>query len=156
MAISAQVGYSPYYCSTQFRRVTGMTLRTYTSRRRLAKAALQLRDTRERVLDVALCCGYSSQEALTRAFTAEFGISPAEYRKKPRPLPLLPRREVLFPEYYANMEETKMEKAEQTAIRTAYIPEHKFLGLWDINADSYCEFWERHKDICDSFGGTLV
>ncbi len=46
MEISAQIGYSPYYCSTRFRRVTGMTLRTYTSRRRLANAALQLRDTR--------------------------------------------------------------------------------------------------------------
>lgn len=66
--MSKQIGYSPYYCSTKFHEIVGMTIKSYIAGRRLAKATLVIRDTNERILDIAVEYGYSSQEALTRAF----------------------------------------------------------------------------------------
>lgn len=37
--MSRQVGYSPYYCSTLFHRVAGVTIKGYVAGRRLALAA---------------------------------------------------------------------------------------------------------------------
>ena len=71
--MSRQVGYSPYYCSVKFHEVVGMTIRNYIAGRRLAQATLEIRDTDERILDIAVKYGYSSQEALTRAHT---GVRP--------------------------------------------------------------------------------
>lgn len=62
--LARAVGYSPCDCSTIFRDVTGMSMRKYIARRRLARAVLALRDTDARILDIAISCGYSSQEAL--------------------------------------------------------------------------------------------
>ena len=43
--MSKQIGYSPYYCSEQFHRVAGITIKEYMARRRLSMAALAIRDT---------------------------------------------------------------------------------------------------------------
>lgn len=74
--MAEHIGYSPYYCSTRFHEITGMTIKRYVSGRRLRLAALALWDTDERIIDIAMKCGYSSQEALTRAFQTAFGCTP--------------------------------------------------------------------------------
>ena len=42
-----------------------MTLRSYIAGRRLARAAAEVRDSDDRLLDIALKYGWSSQEAMT-------------------------------------------------------------------------------------------
>lgn len=69
LEMSEQLGYSPYYCTRQFHVLTGMTLRDYVWQRRIGRAALELRDTEARILDIAVKFGFSSQEAFTRAFS---------------------------------------------------------------------------------------
>lgn len=91
---------APYYCSTKFHEIVGMTLKSYIAGRRLAKATLDIRDTQNRILDIALKYGYSSQEALTRAFNHAYGCTPAAYRRKPGPLILSNMQVVLYPEHY--------------------------------------------------------
>jgi len=86
LKMSEQIGYSPYYCSAKFHDIAGVTIRTYVAGRRLAKATLEIRDTDERLLDIAVKYGYSSQEALTRAFVNAYGCTPAVYRKLPVPI----------------------------------------------------------------------
>ena len=95
--LSRQVGYSPTYCSMLFHRVCGVTLKSYTARRRLTLAAQALRNSQERILDIALACGFSSQEALTRAFRSAFGLTPAAFRRGGGPLPLFLPKEVFSP-----------------------------------------------------------
>ena len=63
--MSKQIGYSPYYCSSQFHQIVGMTIREYVSQQKLYYAALDIRDTDKRIIDVAIQYGYSSHEALT-------------------------------------------------------------------------------------------
>ncbi|RQW12506.1 helix-turn-helix transcriptional regulator, partial [Paenibacillus rhizophilus] len=65
LKMSEQLGYSPYYCSRQFNQLTGMTLRDHFWNRRISRAAMELRDTDQRVLDIAVKYGFSSQEAFT-------------------------------------------------------------------------------------------
>lgn len=81
--IAERVGYSPCYCSEQFHKAAGMTIREYISKRKLYAAAKALQRSHEPIVDIAIDCGFSSQQALTRAFRQAFGCSPAAYRKAP-------------------------------------------------------------------------
>ena len=153
--MSKQIGYSPYYCSTKFHEIVGMTIKSYISGRRLAKATLAIRDTKERILDIAICYGYSSQEALTRAFMSAYGCTPAAYRRKPVPVALSNRQVVLFPEYYLNKGERTMSKTILTEpnVRVEFIPAHKYIGIWDMEVQDYMSFWGRHD--CDKVCGLI-
>ena len=150
--VAGEVGYSPWYTSTLFHDVTGMTLKSYASGRRLARAAEEIRNTNERILDIAVRYGYSSQEAMSRIFKEQFGCTPAAYRRNPVPIPLQTRKVVLFPDYEKERIQ-KMEK-ERLSVRTEYIPAHKYLGIWEERATDYCEFW-KYQD-CDTVTGYVT
>lgn len=155
MKMSDQIGYSPYYCSGKFHEITGMTLRSYIAGRRLSRAAAEIRDTDARILDIALKYGYSSQQALTRAFVYAYRCTPAAYRKNPEPVRFSMKKEVLFPDDYFQKGEKTMSKTMLTEanVRVEYIPAHKFIGISDKNVQTYFDFWEHHN--CDEITGTI-
>ncbi|MGB8038587.1 MAG: helix-turn-helix domain-containing protein, partial [Pseudolabrys sp.] len=47
---------------------------------RLQTAKLKLRETRKTIAQLADFVGYKSEEAFSRAFKREFGLSPARWR----------------------------------------------------------------------------
>lgn len=154
--MAKHIGYSPYYCSTQFHEITGMTVKSYVAGMRLRLAALALRDTDERIIDIAVRYGYSSQEALTRAFSAAFGCTPASYRRNPVPIPLSIRQVVLSPEHYRNMKGDRiMSKTALTEahVKIEYIPAHKYLGVYEERARHYGDMWQYHD--CDAVCGIV-
>lgn len=153
--ISKQIGYSPYYCSTMFHAVVGMTLKSYIAGRRLCRATLEIRDTNGRILDIAIKFGYSSQEALTRAFVAAYECTPYVYRKNPRPLCLSIKQTVLNPEYYIGKGEPTMNKTllVNASTRIEYIPEHKYIGIYDNTSTGYGDMWVGHD--CDLVTGVV-
>ncbi len=53
----------------------------YVRKRRLTKAAQELVQSNEKIVDVALKYQFSSQEAFSRAFKRMFKVSPREFRK---------------------------------------------------------------------------
>lgn len=73
--MSSYVGYSSYYCSTKFRKYTGITYKQY-----LAKCKLLLTSS-EKIVDIALKCGYLSPESFSRAFVEAYKYTPTQYRK---------------------------------------------------------------------------
>lgn len=155
LIMSKQIGYSPYYCSTKFHEVVGMTLKSYIAGRRLSRATLEIRDTDDRILDIAIKFGYSSQEALTRAFSAAYGCTPYAYRKNTRPLPLSIKKAVLFPAYYEGKGELPMSNRNlaDASVRVEYIPAHKYIGVYDSNSTSYGDMWTSHD--CDLVTGII-
>ena len=85
--ISRKVGYSPYYCSVQFHRIAGTTIKSYVAKRRLYMATVAVRDTDKRIIDIAIEYGYFGQNSLTRAFKDAYGCTPAVYRKNSVSIP---------------------------------------------------------------------
>lgn len=150
--VSVAVGYSPWYCSCMFHDITGVTIKAYVAGRRLALATEAIRDTKERILDIAVRYGFSSQEALTRAFKKQYGCTPAAYRRENKPIPLTIHKHVLFPEYDEKRIKTMEEK--RLDIRVEHIPAHKYLGIWEEKATNYGEFWEYHD--CDEVCGFVT
>lgn len=64
-----------------FSSVLGESVGHYINRRRLYNASEKLIHSDQKVIDIALDCGYESSEAFSRAFKAVFGYSPVAYRK---------------------------------------------------------------------------
>lgn len=153
LEMSKQIGYSPCYCSYLFHQVTGITLKSYMAGRRLCHATVELRDTNVRILDIAVKYGYSSQEALTRAFVSAYGLTPSAYRKSPRPIQLSIKQMVLSPGDIINIGGNSMSNVKEANIRHEYIPAHKYIGIWDIRANNYGDFWKYHD--CDEVCGII-
>ena len=63
-----------------------MTPGQYVGRARLEAARRHLEDTAEGIEQTARACGYRTPEAMRRAFTETLGVSPAEYRRRFRPV----------------------------------------------------------------------
>lgn len=80
-ALGQTAGYSSFYCIRIFKELTGKTPFDYIRALRLTRAAQTLRDSGERVLDVALESGFNSQDGFARAFARRFAIAPREYRR---------------------------------------------------------------------------
>ncbi|RKJ41691.1 AraC family transcriptional regulator [Acutalibacter sp. 1XD8-33] len=157
LEMSRQVGYSPWYCSTLFHRICGDTVKSYAARRRLSLAALDLRDSEDRILDIAVKHGFSSQEALTRAFRGAFGCTPAAYRRNPRPIPLFMGKEVFHPWQYSQLYKggsgMSVHDLREARVRVEYIPAHKYIGIWEDRAQGYGDFWQYHD--CDHVCGII-
>ncbi len=134
------IGYSPTYCSTQFHRHMGMTLREYTMQRRLYHAAIAIRDSDARLIDIAMMYGYSSHEALTAAFRHAYGVTPSEYRRSKRMIRLH------VPNLPDNKQGGDMMLTDPN-IRVEYIPAHKYLGVFRASEVDGEKIWPGHD--CD-------
>lgn len=137
--MAREIGYSPTYCSTQFHRVTGLTLRQYAMQRRLCRAAIAIRETDARLIDIALDCGYATHEALTTAFRRAYGCTPAEYRRTGRLIPL--------PVPFAPEKQGGMHMLTEPNIRAEYIPAHRYLGVFRASVQAGEHIWPGHD--CD-------
>lgn len=73
-------GCSPYHFQRMFSYLAGVPLKEYIRRRRMTRAAADLR-AGDKVLDVALRYGYDSPTAFNRAFQAVHGLAPSAVRE---------------------------------------------------------------------------
>lgn len=82
---------SEYHFKRMFSFLSGISLSEYIRRRRLTLAALDLRDSNIRVIDVAVKYGYRSADSFSRAFYSMYGILPSEARSENIQLKAYPR-----------------------------------------------------------------
>jgi AraC family transcriptional regulator len=82
---------SEYHFKRMFSFLSGIGLSEYIRRRRLTLAALDLKDTNLRVIDVAVKYGYDSADSFSRAFQSIHGILPSEARNENIQLKAYPR-----------------------------------------------------------------
>jgi len=71
---------SPAHFSRMFRKSTGETPHQFVLRQRIERAQEMLRAPKVRVLDVAVACGFKTQQHFARVFRHVCGTSPGEYR----------------------------------------------------------------------------
>lgn len=157
--LADKLGYSEYYFSRKFKEISGMQFRDYLRNRKLAFALKQIRDTEERILDIALNYGFSSHEAFTRAFKAAYGITPIEYRQNPIPVVL---RTIIKPLdcYLLGIGGTGMvTSCEEVKTYFVTIPAHKFLHIRNYESIGYWDFWQKQSLIpgqdCETICGLL-
>ena len=79
-SLAREAGLSPYHFLRTFERLTGITPHQYVRRARLRDAASRLAAEREKVLDIALDCGFGDVSNFNRAFRSEFGVSPLRWK----------------------------------------------------------------------------
>lgn len=80
--ISKHIGYSKYYLQRHFGLYTGMGLIEYVRQRKLNHSLYALYRG-DRILDIGIRYGYSSERAYSRAFSSEFKKSPRFIRNNP-------------------------------------------------------------------------
>jgi AraC family transcriptional regulator len=81
-AIAEAAGVSRYHLAHAFGSATGCSVMEYARGRRLSDAARALVSGAPDILAVALEAGYASHEAFSRAFRAQFDMTPEELRRK--------------------------------------------------------------------------
>ena len=67
----------------RFTSLVGMRPIRYLTVWRLRTARLHLREKKTTIAQLAHAVGYQSEEAFSRAFKREFGVSPAHWRDRP-------------------------------------------------------------------------
>jgi AraC family transcriptional regulator len=81
---------SSYHFQRMFTYMADVPLSEYIRRRKMSKAAVDLQDENNKVIDIALKYGYTSPTAFNRAFQRIHGIAPSEVRTSGKPLKAYP------------------------------------------------------------------
>jgi AraC family transcriptional regulator len=79
--MAQSVGLSTAHFARMFRKSTGETPHQFVLRQRLERAKVMLRAPDARVLDVAVACGFKTQQHFAQVFRDVCGVSPTEYRQ---------------------------------------------------------------------------
>jgi AraC family transcriptional regulator len=79
--MARSVGLSTAHFARMFRKSTGETPHQFVLRQRLERAKTMLRAPDARVLDVAVACGFKTQQHFAQVFRDVCGISPTGYRQ---------------------------------------------------------------------------
>ena len=169
-AVARMACCSPYHFQRVFTAVTDVTLSEYIRRRRLTQAALELRDTDSKVIDIAMKYGYQSADAFTRAFGGLHGITPSRARSQGARLKAYPRitftlsiKGVIAMKY--RIEEKKAFRVVGVKEQFSAVVEESFIELpkmWarcnaDGTTEAICRLIEGELNgclgICASFDG---
>jgi AraC family transcriptional regulator len=79
--MAQSVGLSTAHFARMFRKSTGQTPHQFVLRQRLERAKAMLRAPDSRILDVAVACGFKTQQHFAQVFRDVCGISPTGYRQ---------------------------------------------------------------------------
>lgn len=72
---------SSYHFQRMFAYMAGIPLSEYIRRRKMSRAAVDLQDGKNKVIDISLKYGYDSPTAFNRAFRRIHGIAPSEVKE---------------------------------------------------------------------------
>lgn len=84
------VGVNPFILQRIFMFMTGTTLTDYIKKRRLSRAYEDLKNSEDKIIDIALRYRYTSAASFDRAFKSTFGITPKECRKSKSRIQIIP------------------------------------------------------------------
>ena len=79
--LAQSVGLSTAHFAVMFRQSTGETPHQFVLRCRMERAKEMLRTEKARIVDVAVACGFKTQQHFARVFRQMCGATPREYRK---------------------------------------------------------------------------
>lgn len=83
-SLAGIAGMSMFHFARRFQEAVGISPHSYILVRRVERAGALLRNTTDRLVDVALACGFSSQAHMTTVFRRCRGVTPGQYRQSVR------------------------------------------------------------------------
>ena len=158
--LARSCGLSPWHASRIFKELLGKTPFEYIRASRMSQAALKLRDEKVKVIDVALDFVFDTHEGFTRAFSRQFGLNPAEYKKNTPPVRLFLPHQILdsYPNLFKEenrMNQSHLKKQGSELMKTVFVqvverPSRKMILKRGIRATDYYEYCEEVG--CDVWG----
>ena len=138
-----------------FSYITGMTFAEYIRRRKLTEAAYDLRNSDDRVIDIAVKYGYSGADVFSKAFIKQHGISPTAARDKSSRLKIYPP--VSFHVIFKGAKKMDFRIVETEEIEVYGVSRH-FSGTISERFELEHIMWATDCDfvpsqICESFDG---
>ena len=138
-----------------FSYITGMTFAEYVRRRRLTKAAYDLRAGKERIIDIAVKYGYSGADVFSKAFAKQHGITPTAARDLKSHLKIYPP--VSFHVIFKGGEKMDFRIVEIGEIEV-YGVSRKFEGTIEERYELEHIMWAEYNDnvparICEGYDG---
>ena len=82
--LSRQLGYTPQYLCSLFRKETGMSPGRYLQKLRVEKSCRLLAESKRPVTEIALAVGYCDMKHFEQVFKRDVGITPREFRRQTR------------------------------------------------------------------------
>lgn len=137
--------YSPWYSYRLFEEMTGFSPARYLRRLRLSASALELRDTKTTVLEVAMKYGFGSVDGYQRSFKKEFGLNPKQFAINPIPITLFIPYEIEVPKERKPIMETK-----NIFITLINKPKRQIILKRGIKGDEYFSY--SNEVGCDVWG----
>ncbi len=143
------VGYSVPHFFRLFKRLTGDTVGEYIERRRITKAAIELRNSSKSIGELAFQFGFESHDVFTRAFRRVYGMTPSKYRNAS--IPLSPLKQLTISNH-----EKVCDNEEQMTFSTREMKSFFVIGMrcnaitWDADGAIgrlWCEFLNRVNEI---------
>lgn len=139
-----EIGYSARHANRIFKELLCKTPAEYIRAIRLTQSAERLVSNNGNILDVALETEYETPEGYSRAFSRQFGTTPAKYREGKTPIPLFLQYGVM--PYYNYRMGKKSGNMEKNVITCTVIPverpRRKALLLYSEQAVNYWTFCE--------------
>ena len=80
--VAKEVGYSPNYCDTLFRKNTGHAITDFIIKERMKEAKRLLAEGVYSLKKIALTIGYEDYNYFTRTFKKQCGYTPSQYKSK--------------------------------------------------------------------------
>lgn len=133
-----------------------MTPAEYIRKRRLTESVAALQDKSKTVLEIALDFGFEHEQSFTRAFRAEFGVTPGRYRTVGTELPIL----LPIQDYGMVCNEGRL-----FGPSAVYQPEIRLLGSWHdipykdsvrMAPETAFDFWDNTRPLLPGGQGAGV
>ena len=139
------VGYSSRHCDRLFKELIGKTIKEYIRLILISQSSSRLIKTEERIIDIASNSNYETPEGYARAFYNIFGLTPSEYRKTKKPIPLFIQYSIKSYYSYLNSKENSIMSKEINLcmITQIFRPKRKLIFLRSTKATDYFTYCEE-------------
>lgn len=139
------IGYSPRHCERMFKELLGKTSQEYIRLIIISESSKRLIKSNKKILDIALESSFETHEGYTRAFYNIFGITPNQYRKTKKPIPLFVQYSIKsYYSYFLEKGDKVMNKEINLCmITTVERPKRKLIFLRSKKATEYFSYCEE-------------
>ena len=144
--VADRVHLSPFFLQRGFSLMTGCGIGEYIRNRRLYQAARDLKETEDKVIEIALRYCYETPESFTKAFSRFHGATPSQVRDGAAGKVFLPLTRKL-----------SVQGGSQMAVKIAPMFPFKVIGFQKIfdNETAYAEIPKFWNETCEKYANRV-